>query len=192
MLKIISIATVLFALWILRPLLNWLFWAAFAWAVSRKPVARWLIRRAQLAPYTHLDGYMDRFWLFNAYDKKNGVEVTPIRWLPSVRVHHILRKDLDRHHHDHPWDARTIILDGWYRETRLEEDYFGDLDNYVYDRARGDTAQVLYGQYHTITEVSEGGVWTMFITYGYRGTWGFLVDGVKVQWREYLAGRSEA
>jgi hypothetical protein len=32
----------------------------------------------------------------------------------------------------------------------------------------------------------EGGAWTIFITGKYRGTWGFLVDGAKVQWRKYL------
>jgi hypothetical protein len=32
----------------------------------------------------------------------------------------------------------------------------------------------------------DGGATTLFITGKYRGTWGFLVDGVKVPWREYL------
>lgn len=166
-----------------------MFWKSLAWIVSRPAIANWLIQRAMKTPYTHLPGYMNRYWLFNAYDKKNGIEVTPISWLPSVRIHHILRRDEDRHLHDHPWDARTIILNGEYVEKRLLG-YFGPPErplNGLFRRMPGDTAAVRFGEYHAITEVSEGGVWTMFITFGYRGTWGFLVAGKKVPWREYMA-----
>jgi len=153
-------------------------WDLIAYLVSDPAVVELLIERAMRTPYTHLPGYMNRYWLFNAYRKVNGNEVTPIPWLPSIRIHHILRKDADRDLHDHPWDARTIILKGYYIEHRL---------NGVFARYVGDTARVLFGEYHTITEVSPEGVWTLFITFGYKGTWGFLVDGAKVPWREYMA-----
>lgn len=39
---------------------------------------------------------------------------------------------------------------------------------------------------HRISEVSEGGVYTLFISGKWRGVWGFLVDGVKVPWKKYL------
>lgn len=151
--------------------------------VSLPSVADWLIRRATRTPYTHLDGYMNRYWLFNAYEKHDGVEVTPVPWLPSARLHHILRKDLDAHMHDHPWDARTIILRGGYVERRLDS-CGREVTAW---RMAGDTAEIRYGQYHTIDWVPEEGVWTMFITFRYRGTWGFLVNGKKVPWREYLS-----
>jgi hypothetical protein len=102
-------------------------------------------------------------------------------WLPSIRVHHILRADTARHLHDHPWNARTIILKGWYRERRLEQD--GTISEEF--RTRGQTQRILYGQYHSIDEVSDGGVYTLFFTWKYCGNWGFLVDGKKVPWREY-------
>lgn len=153
-------------------------WGLIAYLVSDPAVVELLIERAMRTPYTHLPGYMNRYWLFNAYRKVNGNEVTPIPWLPSIRIHHILRKDADRDLHDHPWDARTIILKGYYIEHRV----YGVFARYV-----GDTARVLFGEYHTITEVPPGGVWTLFITFGYKGTWGFLVDGAKVPWREYMA-----
>ena len=155
-------------------------WAFISWFVSRERVRDYLIKRAMRTPYSHLPGYMDRYWLFNAYDKVNGNEVTPIKWLPSIRIHHILRRDDDRHMHDHPWDARTIILDGHYIERRLGQ------EGIFLIRKRGDTASLKFGEYHTITYVPDGGVWTLFITFGYKGTWGFLVDGKKVQWRDYL------
>ena len=160
-------------------------WRVFAWIVSRPRISAYLIRRAQKTPYTHLPGYMNRYWLFNAYRKVDGEEVTPIPWLPSIRIHHILRHDGDRHLHDHPWDARTIILKGHYVEKRLLP--FMVHATGFFTRNVGDTAPLKFGEYHSIVEVPDGGVWTMFITFGYQGTWGFLVDGVKMPWREYMA-----
>lgn len=140
-------------------------------------VADFLIERSKRTPYSHLDGYMNRWWLFNPYEKVEGL--SRFRFLPfSVRVHHILRKDLNRHPHDHPWDARTFILRGWYTEERE--------NGSVYSRFPGDTATLRFGEFHNISEVSEGGVFTLFVTFGYRGTWGFKVDGAKVPWRKYL------
>lgn len=167
-----------------------MFWRIVAWIVARPMIADWIIRRAMKTEYTHLPGYMNRYWLFNPYTKANGVEVTPIEWLPSIRVHHILRRDNDRHKHDHPWESRTIGLKRWYRESRVaaygwrDGDYYEETVETI--RGAGDTAPIRYGEYHSITDVPEGGVWTLFITFGYKGTWGFLVDGKKVDWRTYM------
>ena len=169
------------------------FWGSLAWVVSRKPVARWIIRRAQRTPYTHIPGYMNRWWVFNPYQKANGPEIARIPWLPSIRVHHILSRDNDRHPHDHPWNARTIVLRGWYDETRVSEHGFSETypEMVILEsgrvHGRGYTGPVNHGAYHQITDVSHGGVWTLFFTFGYIGTWGFLVDGVKVPWRDYMA-----
>jgi hypothetical protein len=78
-------------------------------------------------------------------------------------------------------------LKGWYKESREPATGFDycELAPTEFLRKEGDTAQLRYGEYHNITEVSEGGVWTMFIMGPYQGTWGFLVDGVKIPWREY-------
>jgi hypothetical protein len=173
-----------------------LLWSAIARIVSRTAVADWLIRRAMRTPYSHLPGYMNRYWLFNPYEKANGAEVAPIRWLPSVRVHHILRKDNDRHRHDHPWNARTVILRGHYVEDKVIDYGFDGSGAYVERTSRsvrlpGDTNPIRFGDFHSIAQVPEGGVWTLFITFGYRGTWGFLVDGRKVPWREYMAMHPE-
>jgi len=165
-------------------------WRLVAWVASRKPVADWLIRRAARTPYTHIgaadadDVYMGRWWLFNPYTRD-----TPPRWpwLPSVRIHHIRRPDRDRHVHDHPWDARTILLRGYYMELRprlIDQAPTGAAGVFV--RKRGETATLKYRQYHRIARVSPGGVWTLFFTWNKQGSWGFLVDGVHVPWREYL------
>jgi hypothetical protein len=164
-------------------------WRIVAAIVSRPSVRDGLIRRAKRTPYVPITGpdgstYMGRWWLFNPYPPKSdgGGDRRGLRgWLPSIRIHHILRPDSDRHLHDHPWNARTVILQGWYIEERP-----GRLAPRLYERTAGYTGRLLFGQYHRIEEVSPGGVWTLFITWRKQGTWGFLVDGKKVPWREYL------
>lgn len=142
-----------------------------------------LLARAQRTPYRHLPGYMDRNWLFNPYDEPTHTTLHP--WLPySGRFHLIHRPDSDRHKHDHPWDARTLVMRGWYDEERE--------DGKIYRRRAGDTATLKFGEYHRIVAVSPGGVLTLFITGPYQGTWGFLVDGKKVPWREYLGVKDAA
>lgn len=81
-----------------------LFWELAAWVITRPRVSAWLIERAQRTPYRHItsaDGrevYMRRWWLFNAYPDPMAPGSAPaprhIRWLPSVRVHHISRADM--------------------------------------------------------------------------------------------------
>jgi len=153
------------------------------WLLSRNRVRKWLITRAQLTPYYHLADkgggvYMYRWWLFNGL-RADG----KFRWpnLPSIRIHHIMRRDLDRHKHDHPANCRTFILQGSYDEDR-------DTPNGTasFQRTRGDSAAIKFGEFHTITRVGPGGVWTMFVLGPRKGMWGFKVDGVKVPFREYL------
>lgn len=156
--------------------------------LARPAVADWLIRRAMRTPYSNIvkngDLYMERYWLFNPYPDNGASGASRKRWrFPiSIRIHHIVRPDEDRDLHDHPWNARTFILRGHYVEQRLWSERIAV--NLV--RLPGNTARLRFGEFHRITRVSDGGVWTMFVTGKYRGTWGFLVDGVKVQWRKYL------
>ena len=163
-------------------------WGAIAKAVSLPAVSAYLVARAKKTPYLHIvspdcsEVYMERYWLANPYDRTTN----KARWAPwfpwSIRIHHIRREDRDRDCHDHPWNARTIILQGGYVEKRLGED--GGVT--VHLRPAGSTAKLNFGEYHQITHVKPEGAVTLFITGPYRGTWGFLVDGVKVQWRKYL------
>ena len=181
-------------------------WRLIAWALVRPRVVAWLIARSKRTPYYPImnrDGtemYMERHWLFNPYGKGPDGKATPARWplVPSIRVHHILRADDDGALHDHPWNARTIILRGWYKEE-LPGDLFNQGDDVrthdhegefcpreVWNRATGHTGRVLFNSYHRISEVSPGGVYTLWFTWRYRGTWGFKVNGVKIPYYEYL------
>jgi hypothetical protein len=179
-------------------------WTLIAWLLSRESVADYIIRTAMRTPYSHLPGYMNRWWFANAYHDSHANDLaTYKRWLPAIRVHQILRADDARHPHDHPWNARTIILRGWYAEVRYLTSDYQDMrvdsqDGRVsfvtrteitgteeHVRRRGDTAELMHGEYHHIADVSEGGVWTLFFTWPYISTWGFLVNGGKVPWRNY-------
>ncbi|WYW04082.1 cysteine dioxygenase [Pseudomonas phage vB_PpuP-BotAed] len=157
-------------------------WNLIARLASTPCVANWLIRRAQKTPYTHIYHpkglYMGRWWLFNPYPGPDTPHKN--RFPISVRVHHICLPDDARDLHDHPWNARTIILKGGYLEQRLE-----GSEMKFYERKPGDTATIKFGEYHTIESLQEGGAWTLFITGKYRGTWGFLVNGIKINWRNY-------
>jgi hypothetical protein len=176
-------------------------WRIVAFIVTRPAITAWLICRAQRTPYRHIHGpdgslYMGRWWLFNPYPIEGQPDMRA-KWLqrlPSARIHHIVRPDSDRHLHDHPWNARTIVLRNWYKERRICSYVEGgrlvmESDGKVrheFTRERGYTGQLLFGEYHRISEVAPGGVFTLFITWEKLGTWGFLVDGNKVPWREYL------
>lgn len=147
-------------------MLNWL-WCKLAKFCARERVFAWIVERSLATPYYHLRRsserlYMARYWLFNPYrdnDKKDR------RWpLPlSIRVHFIAAPD-DGTEHDHPWAARSIILRGWYAETR---------DGVVYLRSAGTTSTLKFGEFHKITQVAPRGCWTLFFMYQKRGGWGF-------------------
>jgi hypothetical protein len=144
---------------------------------------------------------MARWWLFNGWgDARQKL----LAWVPfSMRVHYIATADEDRELHDHPWPARTFILKGWYREIRLVDPtrlevtrdigdhppgtYFRGGDQVEFLRQAGDTATLDFEEFHRITEISEGGVYTLFVSWGWAGDWGFLSPtGLKVWWREWL------
>jgi hypothetical protein len=166
-----------------------LFWKIIAFIVSRPIIVDWLIDQAMKTPYSHIQSrylegiYMFRYWLLNAYTKisKNKTIQKLRSRLSSVRLHKIMLPDSDSHLHDHPWNARTIILRGMYIEERMMPD--GTIQQFT--RRAGDTATLKFGEYHRIVLIPKEGVWTMFISQKYQGTWGFLVDGIKVPHREY-------
>ena len=117
--------------------------------------------------------------------------LVPYEWrLPfAIRIHHIMRPDADPYLHDHPWAWRTIVLRGWY----LEEDVFGTPQLRRAGETRAASAETL----HRIDRVSEGGVWTLFITGRKCNAWGFVVPGNgmprKVYHQNYISenGRGE-
>lgn len=159
------------------------------WAVLGRACTsfdRTIIDKAKETPYFHIrdpqtgEVYMERWWLFNGYPAlaDGGKGQVPHPDMPSVRVHHILRPDNDRHLHNHPWDAVSIILAGWYDERRA--------DGRLYRRSAGDVVGLEASTFHSIEQVSPGGVWTLFITGEWQQSWGFQTSAGFVGWRDYL------
>ena len=183
------------------------FWRWFAKLLAHPTIAAWIIDFAQRTPYQHImskDGnemYMGRWWLFNPYDRET--HKPKHRWFPwSLRIHHIMVPDSDRDLHDHPWNARTVILFGGYTEQRLldHEDpalrglnvpHGAQATEYI-DRNPGDTTTLKHGEYHRIDRLldTDTGAFTLFITSNWQGEWGFLVNGVKVHWKKYTGEES--
>lgn len=166
------------------------FWPLVARVVATPRIFDALQRRAAKRPYWNLDGYMERWWLFNpikttyvqddpALNTTRVVKSAQYRWCPvSVRMHHILRADLARDPHNHPGSFRTIIGRGWYFERRER----GPLVL----RVRGDTSVLRHGEFHHVDQVSPDGVWTVFIMWNWQTSWGFkLADGTIVNHRDY-------
>lgn len=126
--------------------------------------------------------YMERFGLFET------------RWL-TARVHHIVRPDLDREMHDHPAGFLSLVFKGWYREARpidIEPSFHGMNDevDFVIQRRAGSIAYRPATCRHRITEVSPGGVWTLFFFVGgIKQWWGFYTPAGKIHWRDYLNAR---
>lgn len=161
-----------------------------------------LIARAKRTPYWHLgeDGsYMERYWLVPYKrasvdgDAQGCGPVSPWRrplaWILqqfgiAVRVHVIKRPDNQRHFHDHPWHFASLVLRGWYIESRP-----GKFYNKHQARTAGSLAFRRASDWHRISSVpTNGGVTTLFITGPIAQRWGFLVDGKKILSTDYFRG----
>jgi hypothetical protein len=146
-------------------------------------IANYLIKKAKKTPYTHIYGesdkklYMERYWLLNPIIPE--LHKTKYSWFPlSIRIHKIVKPDNDRNLHDHPWNCRSFILKGWYVERRILND--------IFIRSKGQSSRLNFKEYHRIETVCPEGVYTIFVTGKYQGTWGFLVNGIKINYKDYL------
>lgn len=158
--------------------------AAVSAAVDR------LIAHATRTPYEHLPGYMHRYWL-----------IKPSRWTlgMGVRLHHILRSDLDRDLHTHPWWCVSLILRGCYTEVMPASlDKGGLLGGYAnlsepWRYALRKPGHIVVRSRHSRHKLFlfRGTVWSLFIHGRDHGSWGYHVPGVGlVDRRDYDAHSS--
>ena len=80
-------------------------------------------------------------------------------------LHHIRHPDPDRGLHNHPWQhAWAFILKGWYREQRMTGvDCLSGPRIATILRRRFNFNFISGTDAHRISDVSEGGVWTLFV-----------------------------
>jgi hypothetical protein len=155
----------------------------------------WVIARAQRTPYFHLDGYMERYWLFRIGrfgQSDNQIGSQEPRALLAARVHHILRGDAGRHFHDHPWSFIALRLRGGYTEVRPVFDrtgrQIGETRRY---HGPGTLSFRRATDWHRLDLEPGTTVWTLFIMFPLAQRWGFLVDGLKVYYRTFLFGEPD-
>ena len=180
-------------------------------------IADALILRAQKTPYFHLDGYMNRWWLFRLW--REGEHYAKV----CGRIHEILRSDSDRHCHDHPWPYVSIILRGGYWEVRefplttdaerrratraarratsstvatlgpdlvLRTTTWHGPGSIIFRRANDRHRLVLRHFYESPqygTSPTEVPSWSLFITGPKAQSWGFYTETGFVNWRKYPA-----
>ncbi|HEY0915397.1 MAG TPA: hypothetical protein VGE22_11045 [Solimonas sp.] len=136
---------------------------------------------AKRTPYFHLEGYMLRYWTR---------QPKPGRYITS-RLHHILREDTDRAHHDHPWGFVSLVLRGWYIERRpRRQNQHPALDDTEYVDTLRRPGSLMFRRAtdrHKIIEVAPNGAVTHCWFFGRDRRWGFH-DPVRgwVWWRDYL------
>jgi hypothetical protein len=153
-----------------------LFWVIGARLFALPWIVRLIVWYAERDPYDHIYGrdgtvYMLRFWVLRERD-----------WFPwAIRLHVIMRPDEDRHYHDHPYDYRRIGLSGGYLEDVKD-------GGFVW-RGAGTTSSHPATHFHRIVTLDKDAPTRSLFIYRYRAhsnPWGFLVNGNKVPWREYL------
>lgn len=87
----------------------------------------------------------------------------------NIFIHHILKDD-DEDLHDHPWGFFSLVLNGGYRETILNDRRFTETNW----RGPGTFQRVTANHIHRISTVPRGGgCWTLFIPFKQEKQWGF-------------------
>ena len=166
------------------------FWNQTAAALAARPaLVEWMFSIGQNTPYEHLPGYMMRWWILPPAAKRGSAGFWSIknqlrRLRKNLRLHLLMRGDRDKHHHNHPWEFRTLVLRGWY----VNEVTLADGTTKCNVVSAGQSYRMGVGEFHRIAAVSPGGALTL-VFYTTKRTdrwWGFLVNGEVVHWRTYL------
>lgn len=107
----------------------------------------------------------------------------------SVRLHHILKPDLDRDPHDHPWPFVSILLGGGYRELWCKAEDYRSIGGAWSPRH---AKRVRFINWHSSTDlhrivefIKPAGVWSLFVTGPFQKKWGFQTSEGWVYYRDY-------
>lgn len=156
-------------------------------------IADWLIRRSEKRPPDFVIGgadrpYLLRWWLtpWRGWTERAKHDRRAwVNWLGKLSellinayLHQFWRSDDDRALHTHPWLFNISIL---LRGTYLEHTAKG-----VRRREAGDIVFRWGAAAHRI-ELTDGPVWTLFITGPKVREWGFLCPQGFVHWRIFTA-----
>jgi hypothetical protein len=133
-----------------------------------------ILRRGQSLPPDFVIGGHDNPYLLRWF-------VIPRNALANVYLHNFHRSDDDRARHTHPWLFNiSFLLKGRYRE------WFGDGPNDFRDLQAG-AIKFRWGAAPHRIELTDGPVWTLFITGPRVRQWGFLCPVGWVHWKDFTA-----
>lgn len=102
--------------------------------------------------------------------------VIPRNSFSNVYLHEIRQSDDDRAMHDHPWDNRSIVLDGEYIEHTPDGSF---------RRVAGDVIDRPATALHRLEILDGRPVKTMFITGPKIREWGFACPKGWVHWEDF-------
>lgn len=157
-------------------------------AEGEGPVSWWEAVAALRSPCFELEGYLRRWRLSHRHSGGHGF------------LHHLRHRD-EPTPHSHPWPFDSFVLKGWYEavgalgrlaplaDGRQRVLLDGPMRPY---RASVESGRQHYpaNHYHYITEVSEGGCWTLVVTGAKAGPWGFIDrEGLFVPHESYVGDR---
>lgn len=116
--------------------------------------------------------YLTRYYLLGG---PRTVGSTEHKWLPFNLFLHCFHASDEKPAHNHPWTwARSLILKGSYRETRLF-DFTSTSMWLAQTYSPGDVNRIDADTYHYV-ELLDGPVWTLFLVGRVTQRWGFLTE----------------
>lgn len=132
--------------------------------------------------------WADWYMMHHRPDKYIGGQDNPylIRWhvVPrndraNVYLHHMLRSDDDRALHDHPWDNRSLLIDGSYIEVTPTASV---------RRQAGDIIERKATDAHRLVLIDDKPVISLFMTGPITREWGFHCPQGWRHWRDFTSG----
>ncbi len=152
-----------------------------------KPESNWTKRNILgliSIAYEPLKGYMERWRIKGLVNFLKDIRIGKII-LGEIRVHHILRSDMDRSLHDHPFDFYSFIL-GPYTEVvyknQNENTKFND-EQVKISRRRFSITYHEASHLHRL--ILDKPVWTIVFASNKKRDWGFLAEKGWVYWEDY-------
>jgi hypothetical protein len=162
-----------------------------------RPLAAWARRKLEHSQDRHdlfdrdCDLYMRRAWLVRPAWYTRGL---------GLRVHHVVRSDMDRALHDHPWWYATLLLEGEYdehlprvspRHGPAEWVYHWPTKRFVestlvHRRQAGEILVRGAGARHRLELYKKRDCWTLFLHGRKSRGWGFHTAHGFMPAQEYL------
>lgn len=94
----------------------------------------------------------------------------------SLYFHRIYKGDKDIYLHSHPWNFLSVILKGSYIEGTEGK----DRTKRFLTPSWGTRSK-----FHKIKEIMKGPVWSLFLTFGRKRIWYYLVNGEKIDFTRF-------